>query len=471
MQGDKPSTKSPNIVFIFADQWRAQATGYNGDPNCETPVLDQLVGESINVTHAVSGCPVCTPYRASLMTGQYPLTNGVYINDVELDKDCLSIAQVFGSAGYDSCYIGKWHIYGSPDGKYGRRKAYVPREHQLGFDYWKGFECTHDYNDSFYYYGEDSTRRRWDGYDAFAQCKDAAAYIREHRSADRPFIQIISLGPPHFPLHTAPEEYRNRYRDRSIELRPNVPEGMREAAQEDLRGYYAHIAALDDCLALVLEAIRESGLENDTILAFTSDHGDMGGSQGLKTQIKLVPWDESIRVPLLIRWPALHGGEGKEIALPIDAPDLMPTLLGLCGLQIPDTVEGHDFSPYLRGDVSPDGSEAALLSVPAEFATMRTTGMSAYRGIRTVRYTYARNTTGPWLLYDNESDLYQMNNLVNRSGFADLQAQLDSTLAGRLSEMDDAFRDGSYYLERDGFDHYGEANEKLTDPWKEPWGR
>ena len=85
--------KKPNIVFVFGDEWRMQATGFNGDPNCETPVLDALAAESINVTHAVAGAPVCCPYRASLLTGQYPLTHGVYINDVELDPNCMSIAR------------------------------------------------------------------------------------------------------------------------------------------------------------------------------------------------------------------------------------------------------------------------------------------------------------------------------------------------------------------------------------------
>ena len=97
---DRTMTKPPNIVFVFADEWRAQATGYSGDPNCETPVLDDLASHSINVTHAVSGCSVCCPYRASLLTGQYPLTHGVYINDVELSPDCISIARVFADGAW-----------------------------------------------------------------------------------------------------------------------------------------------------------------------------------------------------------------------------------------------------------------------------------------------------------------------------------------------------------------------------------
>ena len=364
---------SPNIIFIFADEWRAQATGYNGDPNCETPVLDRLADESITLTHAVSGCAVCCPYRASLMTGQYPLSHGVYINDVELNPDCRSMARVFSEHGYDTAYIGKWHLYGSPDGHYERRKAVVPRQYQLGFDYWKGFECTHDYNDSTYFFNDDPTPRTWEGYDALAQSRDAAAYIQEHAPKENPFFMMLSWGPPHFPLHTAPEKYRKRYSDREIKLRPNVPPELREKAKEDLRGYYAHIAALDDCLDIVLDAVRRAGVEKDTILVFTSDHGDMRLSQGLET--KLFPWDESIRVPFLLRWPQLHGQTGRELPVPIDAPDIMPTLLGLCRREVPETVEGRDWSPYLRSESQPDGSEAALLTMPAEFTELRRNGM------------------------------------------------------------------------------------------------
>ena len=145
----------PNIVFVFADEWRAQATGYAGDVNCETPVMDALAAESLNLTHAVSGCSVCCPYRGSLLTGQYPLTHGIFINDVELDPDCMSIARAFKAGGYDTSYIGKWHVYGSPEGKNKRRAVPVPRSHQMGFDEWRGFECTHNHLDSGYFHNED----------------------------------------------------------------------------------------------------------------------------------------------------------------------------------------------------------------------------------------------------------------------------------------------------------------------------
>jgi arylsulfatase A-like enzyme len=137
----------PNVVFVFADQWRAQATGYNGDPNLQgmTPVLDKMEKESINLVNAVSTCPVCTPYRASLITGQYPLTNGLFLNDLCLNPKAVSMAKIFTEAGYDTGYIGKWNLDGHG------RSAYIPKERRQGFEYWKVLECTHNYNRSFYY--------------------------------------------------------------------------------------------------------------------------------------------------------------------------------------------------------------------------------------------------------------------------------------------------------------------------------
>ncbi len=463
----RQSHDRPNIVFVFGDEWRGQAVGYAGDTNCETPVIDRLASESINFPNAISGCSVCCPYRASLLTGQYPLTHGVVINDVELDPDVYSIARAFNDGGYSTAYIGKWHVYGSPDGKYGRREAFVPRHFQMGFDYWKGFECTHDYNDSYYFFNEDHTRHKWDWYDAFEQSEDAASYIREHADDQKPFMLMLSWGPPHFPLHTAPEEYRKKYEDREIELRPNVPEEAREQAEKDLRGYYAHIAALDDCMRTVLDAIQDSGIEDDTIFVFTSDHGDMMQSQGLGT--KLFPFDESVIVPFLLRYPALQQGRTGELGIPIDAPDIMPTLLGLAGLPVPDSVEGVDWSPYIRGEQEPTGEEAGLLNIPIEFTEIIRNRMKAYRGLRTARYTYVRDSAGPWLLFDNVQDPYQMRNLIGRPEASELQDSLERQLQAKLDGLGDEFLDGEEYIRKYDVSHYMETRSPKARDWKYPW--
>ena len=119
----KHSVQRPNLLFILTDQWRAQATGYAGNPDVRTPHIDQLAEQSVNYSNAVSNCSVCCPYRASLLTGQYPLTHGVFLNDLQLNTNATSFAQVYNQAGYKTGYIGKWHLDGNG------RRAYIPPCH------------------------------------------------------------------------------------------------------------------------------------------------------------------------------------------------------------------------------------------------------------------------------------------------------------------------------------------------------
>jgi len=328
----------PNLVFVFADQWRAQDVGYAGNKNVKTPNLDKLAAQSINFTNAVSCCPVCSPYRASLITGRYPLTHGVFLNDLLLNDQAVSLAQAYKRAGYDTAYIGKWHLDGD------KRAAFIPRERRQGFDFWKALGCSHDYNNSFYYADED-VKLKWEGYDSIAQTQEARRYIREH-SKGKPFALVLSWGPPHSPYNTAPQKYRDMFDPENLSVRPNVPQEQIEQAKETLAGYYAHIAALDDCIGELLGTLKELGIENDTIFVFTSDHGDMLHSHGQMNKQR--PWDESIRVPFLLRYPAATGDKARAIDIPINTPDIMPTLLGLSGIVIPDTVEGADFSDVAK---------------------------------------------------------------------------------------------------------------------------
>ena len=442
MQFMLKSEKQPNVIFVFADQWRQQATGYAGDPNVKTPNLDTLAKESINMTHAVSGCPVCTPYRASMLTGQRPLTHGQFINDVPLQLHGTSIAQAFAGAGYDTAYIGKWHVDGHG------RDAYIPPERRLGFDYWKVLECTHKYNQSAYYGGNSEEKQEWQGYDAIAQAKDAEAYIRNH-GREKPFFMVLAWGPPHTPYGTAPAEFRDLYNPDTLKLRPNVPGTFAEQARKLLAGYYGHCSALDSCMGRLLATLKESGMAENTIVVFTSDHGDMLGSQGQKN--KQSPWDESIRVPFLLRYPGLKGWNPRKVEALIDAPDIMPTLLGLCDIPIPSSVEGLDFSEYLAGGADPsDGT--ALITCPSPFGQWPASrGGREYRGLRTARYNYVRDLQGPWLLYDNEKDPYQIRNLVNESETQSLREDLDRRLQAKLASNRDQFLPGEEYLKQWGY--------------------
>ena len=442
----------PNVLFVIADEWRAQSFGYAGDPNAHTPAIDKFASESINFDNAVAGTPVCCPSRACLMTGQYPLTNGVYINDVPLVPKGVTLGEAFANAGYDTGYIGKWHLYGSPDGRFGRRLSYIPPDKRFGFEYWKACECTHDYNHSLYYEGDDPTPKFWDGYDAIAQTKDACGFMRKFKDAHVPFFMFLSWGPPHFPLAGAPKRYQDMFKDRDIQLRPNVPDADREKAIEDLRGYYAHGAALNDCFQSLLDTLEETGMADNTIVVFTSDHGDMMHSQGL--EYKWVPWEESVRIPLLIRYPKSFGRKGMRSHAPVASPDIMPTLLGLSGLDVPKGVQGTDLSGSLKAPSIKKSPDSAFLCMPVPTTSARIYGIDAYRGVRTERYTYVRSLHGPWLLYDNVNDPYQKHNLCGQAAMKTVQHELNRELNRWLHKLGDKFLPPEEYLKRDGLTNY-----------------
>ena len=433
----------PNLVFVFADQLRYQATGFGGDPNIHTPNLDQMAARGLNFSNAISGCPVCCPARASLLTGQYPHQHGVFMNDVYLSDRAVSLAQAYQAAGYDTAYIGKWHVDGHG------RSNYIPPERRQGFDEWQVLECTHDYNHSRYYAGDDPTPREWPGYDAEAQTREAQRYL-QGRHGQKPFCLVLSWGPPHNPYETAPERFRRMIDPEQLSLRPNVPPELMAQARQDLAGYYAHILALDALMGDLMHTLEEQGLSENTVFVFWSDHGDMLGSQGQWRKQR--PWEESIHVPLLIQYPALFGRQGRVVDALINTPDLMPTLLGLCGVPIPATVAGNDYAPYLRGeqDTLADAVLLACYQPFGEYTRMQHAGRE-YRGVRTARYTYVRDLSGAWLLYDNLKDPYQQHNVISSPEYASVKDDLDRRLSDLLARYGDEFLPGERLIEQWGY--------------------
>ncbi|MSU60101.1 MAG: DUF229 domain-containing protein [Pedosphaera sp.] len=427
----------PNILFVIADQWRAQAFGFAGDPNVKTPNLDRLERESVNFTQAVSRMPVCSPTRASLLTGQRPLTHGIFLNDAPLNPNAVTIAKILGAAGYDTACIGKWHVDGHG------RSSFIPRERRQGFDYWKVLECTHDYNRSFYF-ADGPEKFQWEGYDAIAQTRDAQRYLESRAKSARPFLLWLAWGPPHNPYETAPTNYRAMYPPEKIQLPANVPSEAQARARKELAGYYAHCTALDDCMGDLLTTLKATGLADNTIVVFTADHGDMLNAHAMQRKQK--PYEESVRVPMLFRLPPGQGVKARRVTGTINTEDVMPTLLGLCRVTIPKSVEGLDFTGYLRGRADPSGGAAGIQCVSPFGEFTRATGGREYRGLRTARYTYVRDLDGPWLLFDNEKDPLQLTNLIGRAEHAKLQAQLDTRLKKKLTAEHDDFRPGPDYI-------------------------
>jgi arylsulfatase A-like enzyme len=329
------------------------------------------------------------------------------------------LGKIFAQQGYDTAWIGKWHVDGHG------RDAYIPPERHQGFDFWRVLECTHDYNHSYYYADGSDKLRQWEGYDAIVQTREAERYIRDHArdgNPEKPFLLV---------------------------LRPNVRFPLRMFVGHALAGYYAHCTALDACLGDLMATVDAAGIADNTIFIFTSDHGDAVGSQGITN--KQAPWDESVCVPFLLRYPARFGRIPAVLDTPIGTPDILPTLLGLCDLPIPETVEGLDFSGHLVGGPDPSDGAALIECIHPIADWWHGLGGKEYRGIRTARYTYARALEGPWLLYDNANDPYQLENLVDKPEHVALVQDLDACLQRKLDATGDQFLHGLAYCQQWGY--------------------
>lgn len=422
----------PNIIFVFADQLRASSLGFMNQENVYTPNFDQFSREASYFKTSISPCPVCTPYRGTLLTGRMPTSTGLVMNDIALSTNEVSIAHVCKDAGYDTAYIGKWHLNGA------NRKAWIPPgPKRQGFDYWAVANFEHNYDHSIYFEDTDEPKV-WEGYDAEAQTTRVLEYLRT-RDRSKPLCLFLSWGPPHHPYRTVPQKYLDMYDPEKIVPRPNC----QDVPRRDLQGYYAQITFLDEQFGRLVKGLEESGLIENTILAFSSDHGDMHGSHGVFK--KQWPWDESIRVPFLLQYPKAIK-PGTVFRFPISGVDVMPTLLGLAGIEIPDTVEGIDLSPFIRRERK-DAPKSVLFMNPCSYEIGDPRGSDQYptyhgkrmeyRGVRTDRYTYVRTIEGPWILYDNFNDPYQLKNIINQPEKKEIQEELDRMMIEHMNKIDD----------------------------------
>ncbi|KJD35101.1 sulfatase [Tamlana sedimentorum] len=433
--------KKPNIIYVFADQWRAQSLGYAGNLDVKTPNLDKLASEGVYFTNAVSTSPVCTPYRAMMLTGQYVLKTGVFLNDVRLGPDNNSFGKILKEEGYNTAYIGKWHLDGN------ERSAYIPKERRQGFDYWKTLNCSHSYNNS-NYWGNDDKLKQWKGYDAKAQTKDAVAYIEEQAKSEKPFSLVLSWGPPHAPYQTAPKEFQDLYKNVDIQLRPNVPEKLVERTKKILKGYYAHCSALDSYIKELQDAVKRNNIEDNTIFVFTSDHGDMINSHGEMKKQKI--YEESAKVPFIVKYPALLGKEGKKSDFLLNTLDILPTMLGMSGIKIPKNLDGENITDIILGKKQDDRKASLVACIQPFGQWKRKIGGKEFRGIITKTHTYARDLDGEWLLFDNVKDPYQLNNLIENPDYKVVSKELEILLEEELNRLDDEFLPGKAYIEKWG---------------------
>lgn len=456
----------PNLLFVFPDELRQHAVGCMRQDPVITPELDRFAGESLVLTHCVSSRPVCSPYRAMLLTGKYPHANGVLTNcnsntvayDNYLDANVTCLPDVLHEAGYSQGYIGKWHLDPpSEQHEYteGPREdgivwdSYTTPERRHGFDFWYSYGCCDRHFSPHYWPTDAAIDERVDikAWSAEHETDIAVDYIKNtdgrHRDPDKPFALMISHNPPHMPFDQVPERYVEMYGDASNEEllnRPNVRfegEGG-NVAKVHGKNYFAAVTGVDEQFGRLMTCLREEGLDDNTIVIFTSDHGEMMGSHGLYG--KSVWYDESLLVPFMIRWPG-RIQPGRDDLL-LSTPDLMPSLLSMMGFgdRIPDDVQGDDLSgAFLGRDI--DRPDAALyLDVhpqnPAE----------GKRGVRTHRHTFvidrASGRPDRYILHDNQEDPFQLHNAAEEQ--PELVRTLTEKLYQRLADTDDPWESKSF---------------------------
>jgi arylsulfatase A-like enzyme len=365
---------------------------------------------------------------------------------------------VVTEAGYQTAYIGKWHLWANQLGNHlDPRNSFTPRgPHRLGFDgYWASYGFHHEYWDT-YYHTEGPEKITIPGYEPDGQTDLAIRWLREQRDPASPFCMILSYGTPHDPWNREncteeswkqfqgvefpyPASYlpeNDPYADAWARFKP----GEREQLPQWMRGYYAMTANLDGNLGRLLAAVDEMGLAEDTILVFTSDHGEMFGAHGRRA--KNIFYDEAARVPFVLRWPGRAAAASACDAC-LATVDIMPTLLGLAGLEVPREAEGMDLSARVLGRPGRE-PEAALLQNTGACAAWE--DGHEWRALRDKRYTYAKyRVDGRELLFDNVADPAQMRDLAAEPAHRTTLERFRRILATRMTAINDTFPASTWY--------------------------
>lgn len=456
----------PNLIYMFADQLRYGSLGYAGDKKARTPRIDSLAGQGVSFCNAVSTMPVCAAHRASLFTGKYPSTTGMVINELRMNPNHRCFAHVLTDSGYETGYIGKWHLWANQAGHHDEAKnSYIPpemRKYRLGFDrYWAAYNFNHLYYKAFYF--QDSPERIWiDGYEPDVQTDMAISFLEEKARLDRPFALFLSYGTSHDPWRkdNVPESYYRMFDDTAFSLpetwsdtpdpymdRFTDPERWLQYYKPNIPGfqrvYYAMVANLDWNVGRLMDAVGKTGIANNTVVVFSSDHGEMFGAHG-RVQ-KLTFYDEAVRVPFLIRWPGkVTPGSITDACL--GTPDIMPTVLGLMGLPVPEEAEGMALDHLARGEDGPEPDAAFLQGMGHTYLWQD--GFE-WRGLRDKRYSYAvYRKDSSERLFDNQNDPLQTKNLIGDLDYKDIAEALRLKLKEKMKALNDTFESCSWYRDK-----------------------
>ncbi|MDL2232718.1 sulfatase-like hydrolase/transferase [Ruminococcaceae bacterium OttesenSCG-928-L11] len=451
--------KQPNLLFIMPDEFRQMSMGFLGQDPTLTPCINRLAEESLCLPNAVSSYPVCSPYRASLFTGQYPWRNGVVGNcntstaqfGVYLSPGKTTLTDVLADGGYECGYVGKYHLdtpepkdFDYIESRRGDGKvwdAFTPPHRRHKINFWYSYGCNDKHFKPHYWHNDDKVEdvREVEEWAPAHEADVVMRYLKNEddrlRDSDKPFALFWSPNPPHMPFDQVPDSYKALYADRTPEellTRPNalrepapeIPENQRaerdafrETATRHVANYFAAVSGIDEQVGKILDTLEHCGLAEDTIVIFTSDHGDMMGSHSL--MYKGLWYDECFKVPFLIRWPGRIVPGKKDFFL--NPADIMPTLLGLTGLECPTGVEGQNLAAGLTADWTPARDEGYYIN-PAVNA----------RGVQDHRYYFVvvrdHHDEELTILYDREADPFQQENI------AASHPEVVAAMRGRLEE-------------------------------------
>ena len=451
-------SKRPNLIYVFADQLRYQSCGYAGDPRARTPNIDRFAGEGANFCNAVSGSPMCAPYRASLFTGKYASSTGMVINELRMNPNHECFGHVLHRNGYETGYIGKWHLWANQLGRHtDPRNSYIPPgPHRLGFEgEWSAYNFHHQYFDT-YYHTDSPEKIVLPGYEPDGQTDLAIDYLQRASQQGDPFALFLSIGTPHDPWtrDNVPEADYEAFRGVEFPLPPNyrpendpygdtwarLSEAERAALPEWMRVYYAMTANLDRNLGRLLTAVDALGLRENTIFIFTSDHGEMFGAQGRRA--KNIFYEEAVRVPFLVRWQGqIPGGHLADACL--NTPDIMPTLLAMMDLPIPDAVEGSALSEAAFNRACDEPVAAFMQGMGC---TAKWEDGYEWRALRTKRHTYAvHRPDRAEKLFDNTADPFQTRNLMDDPDSIGLRERFREMLAAEMARLNDTFEACTWY--------------------------
>lgn len=453
--------QKPNLVFIMADQWRGEAIGYLGIEPVRTPNLDRLAAEGVHFTEAISSYPVSSPARGMLMTGMYPTANKVTGNcnsatapyGVELEASARCWSDVLKEQGYETGYIGKWHLdapyrpYVNTQNNKGKIawNEWCPKERRHGFDYWIAYGTYDDHLKPIYWNTEAGRNDFYfvDQWGPEYETDRAIDYLRNRdglRDETKPFALVVSMNPPHTGYDLVPDKYKEPYRNLDVETlcnRPHIPPkgtATGDYYRNSVLNYYACMTGVDDQIGRILEELQRQGLSGNTLVVFTSDHGD---SMGMHEHIgKNIYYEEALRIPLIIRWTGKIKPR-KEAGLQMAFADLYPTLLSLMGFkeEIPAQVQTFDLAEAVR---SP---EKVREVIQPYYYVEPSNVKTGYRGLRTRQYTFAVHATDgkpdEWILFDREQDPYQMKNIA--SEHPELIASFTTRLKEWLAKTGDPF--------------------------------